>query len=178
MCEWLGIPALPPDTDQSPVFISATTGAGLKARSVSALVGTACREAGVAWSGHRLRAKYLTQMVEQALIELRRHGGRDVSDQAVLIYAAQLAGHGHPGSLQPYLDLIRARLIGVVVNRAVQDRFEIEGLRRGLASLGLVSLLTELVGTNGDSAQIAVLLRTAAEQFEGTRVGLQKVNAL
>ena len=95
----------PPST----IFVSEKTGKGLKLRAISNLIPGAFKKANVSGSGHRMRARYLTNLVEHYYDEVLSARGNAMSLDIVLLKAAEAAGHLHPETLRPYLNLVRKR---------------------------------------------------------------------
>lgn len=91
------------------VFLSEKTGMALQFGSITNLIGEAFKEAGVRGSGHRMRARYLTNLVEHYYDEAFAKHGNSISFDIVLLKAAEAAGHSNPASLRPYLNLVRKR---------------------------------------------------------------------
>jgi integrase len=91
------------------VFLSEKTGMALRFGSITNLIGEAFKEAGVRGSGHRMRARYLTNLVQHYYDEAFAKHGNSISFDIVLLKAAEAAGHANPSSLRPYLNLIRKR---------------------------------------------------------------------
>jgi hypothetical protein len=91
------------------VFLSEKTGMVLRFGSITNLIGEAFKEAGVRGSGHRMRARYLTNLVQHYYDEAFAKHGNSISFDIVLLKAAEAAGHANPSSLRPYLNLIRKR---------------------------------------------------------------------
>lgn len=93
------------------IFLSNKTGMGLNVDSVSHSFAKAFRKAGVRGSGHRVRARFLTNLVT-ALLEAQFEKFKSLPDAAsVLVPAAQIAGHNHIETLRPYLDLAKKALL-------------------------------------------------------------------
>jgi integrase len=91
------------------VFISTKSGTSLCLGAISNLFARAFKEAKVRGSAHRMRARYLTSLVEHYYEEAMEKHGSQVSYEVVLLKAAEAAGHNHPSSLRPYLNLVRKR---------------------------------------------------------------------
>ena len=93
------------------IFLSNKTGMSLNVDSVSQLFAKAFRKAGVRGSGHRVRARFLTNLVT-GLLEAQFEKFKSLPDAAsVLLPAAQIAGHNHIETLRPYLDLAKKALL-------------------------------------------------------------------
>jgi site-specific recombinase XerD len=91
------------------IFVSEKTGGALTLRSITNLFRSAFKKSKVEGSGHRMRARYLTNLVQYYYEEALSKEGRWISLDIVLLKAAEAAGHLHPESLRPYLNLIRKR---------------------------------------------------------------------
>lgn len=112
------------------VFLSEKTGDVLTADSVTRIFGYFFKKAGIKKANiHRLRAKYITEVIEFQLDRLSE-GGVEVDptsswQETVLVMATQLMGHSHPVSLMPYLNEIlqrRASKDGKVQPRSIAAR--------------------------------------------------------
>jgi integrase len=112
------------------VFLSEKTGDVLTADSVTRIFGYFFKKAGIKKANiHRLRAKYITEVIEFQLDRLAE-GGVEVDptsswQETVLVMATQLMGHSHPVSLMPYLNEIlqrRASKDGRVQPRSIEAR--------------------------------------------------------
>ncbi|MBA8835162.1 tyrosine-type recombinase/integrase [Rhizobium leguminosarum] len=95
------------------VFLSERGGV-LTADSVTRIFGNFFRLAGIKKANiHRLRAKYITEVIEFQLDRLAASGGTiDPTSnwtETILITATQLMGHSHPISLMPYLNEVLQR---------------------------------------------------------------------
>jgi hypothetical protein len=91
------------------VFISKKSGMALGLGAMTNLFAKAFKEAKVSGSGHRMRARYLTSLVEHYYEEAIEKHGSQITYEIVLLKAAEAAGHSHPASLRPYLNLVRKR---------------------------------------------------------------------
>ena len=91
------------------VFISKKSGMALSLGAMTNLFARAFKKAKVSGSGHRMRARYLTSLVEHYYEEAIEKHGSQISYEIVLLKAAEAAGHSHPTSLRPYLNLVRKR---------------------------------------------------------------------
>lgn len=114
--------------DQS-VFLS-ETGEGITADSVTRIAGQLFGAAGIEKANiHRLRARYITTVIELMLDRLAEQGvtvnRSEAWEQQVLAMAVELMGHSHPMSLRPYLNEILQRRMtedGRIDQRSVEDR--------------------------------------------------------
>jgi hypothetical protein len=75
-------------------------------------------------SGHRLRARFISLLVEALLDDAEQRGRMD-ADETILLIAAEAAGQKNTKSLRPYLDLARRKAFrrrnGHVENAASPD---------------------------------------------------------
>lgn len=86
------------------IFLSHTRGAALSKGAIGDALSAGFREAGVAGRPHRSRAKFLNDMVRLKAFKLWDiHGMKGTKDQDILDEVAEMAGHGHVGSLRPYI---------------------------------------------------------------------------
>lgn len=101
------------------VFLSTKTGRVLHADSISQKFAKAFRKAGVKGSGHRVRARFLTNLAVKTFErELERLGS--VPDLiSTLLPVAQIAGHNRIETLIPYLDVAKKRLLQKTVTERV-----------------------------------------------------------
>jgi integrase len=92
------------------VFIS-DRGSELNPNAVSNLMGKLFKDANVRNASlHRLRAVFLTRVVESFMVKVDEHG-IPIGEATVLLMAAEYAGHSNIWSLRPYLTALkRARL--------------------------------------------------------------------
>ena len=95
------------------VFLS-ETGEGITTDSVTRIAGQLFRAAGIEKANiHRLRARYITTVIELQLDRLAEQGitvnRSEAWEEQVLVMAVQLMGHSHPMSLRPYLNEILQR---------------------------------------------------------------------
>ncbi|HKO98143.1 MAG TPA: site-specific integrase [Pyrinomonadaceae bacterium] len=91
------------------VFLSEKTGRRLTLGAITNLFREAFKKASVRGSGHRMRARYLTNLVQHYYDEAFAKHGNSISFDIVLLKAAEAAGHASPASLRPYLNLVRKR---------------------------------------------------------------------
>ncbi|TDW31860.1 site-specific recombinase XerD [Rhizobium azibense] len=111
------------------VFLS-ETGDGITTDSVTRIAGQLFRAAGIEKANiHRLRARYITTVIELQLDRLAEQGvtvnRSEAWEEQVLVMAVQLMGHSHPMSLRPYLNEILQRRMtkdGRIEQRSVEDR--------------------------------------------------------
>ncbi len=93
------------------IFLSAKTGLQLTPDAVSQQFAKAFKKAGVKGSGHRVRARYLTNLVT-GLLEAQFEKFKSLPDVAsILLPAAQIAGHNNIETLRPYLDIARKGIL-------------------------------------------------------------------
>lgn len=93
------------------VFLSSKTGHGLHKDTLSQKFAKAFREAGVRGSGHRVRARFITNLAEQAYEAAYEKLGSVPDLASVLLPIAQLAGHNQVETLQPYIAVVMRRLL-------------------------------------------------------------------
>lgn len=116
-------------SDNSPIFLSEKGGA-LTTDSITRIFGVYFKKVGITKANiHRLRAKYITEMIE---FQLDRYsaGGLEIDmlsnwQDTILVAACQAMGHSHPISLLPYLTEIlqrRATLDGRLEPRSTITR--------------------------------------------------------
>lgn len=96
------------------LFLAATTGKPLNKQYISRRLSGLMKKAGVAGTGHRVRAKGLTDIV--AAFDGFDDRGQPKSAQDVLIRAAEKAGHSNPQSLRHYLALSRSEGLAAKLN--------------------------------------------------------------
>ena len=116
------------------LFLSSTTGGVLTPDHLSRRLSGLMRSVGIEnASGHRLRATGLTTLV------LAHDGvdttGRPLPARQVLIKVAEIAGHRHVQSLEPYLDLARASQFGSPTPDELRDTTSVRTLRREITAL-------------------------------------------
>ncbi|MCJ9720061.1 site-specific integrase [Agrobacterium sp. SHOUNA12C] len=95
------------------VFLS-ESGKGITTDSVTRIAGQLFQAAGIEKANiHRLRARYITTVIELQLDRLAEQGitvnRSEAWEEQVLVMAVQLMGHSHPMSLRPYLNEILQR---------------------------------------------------------------------
>ncbi len=98
-----------------PVFLS-ERGRALSTDSVTRICRELFAKAGISRANiHRLRAKYITVVIERCMDALGLEGqSADVVTtwtETILFMAAELMGHIHPRTLAPYLNAIRSRRV-------------------------------------------------------------------
>ncbi len=96
------------------LFLGATTGKPLNLQYISRRLSGLMNKAGVAGTGHRVRAKGLTDIV--TAFDGFDDRGQPKSAQDVLIRAAEKAGHSNPQSLRNYLALSRSEGLAAKLN--------------------------------------------------------------
>lgn len=93
------------------IFLSSKTGRVLDPDSVSQSFAKAFRKAKVKGSGHRVRARFLTNLtVSNLAAELERRGSMPDLTSALLM-VAEIAGHKNVGTLRPYIVAAKKRLL-------------------------------------------------------------------
>jgi integrase len=100
------------------IFISSTTGQVLAPDSVTKIMSTAFKAAGVKKASlHRLRAKAIVEELERyvdAFLELNIVIEPDSQwAETVLVKVAEMAGHASPMSLRPYLNFVLHRRLSL-----------------------------------------------------------------
>lgn len=93
------------------VFLSEKTGQAITLRAITNLLSGAFKGANVRGSGHRMRARYLTNLVQYYFEEALSKHGTSMSLDIVLLKVAEAAGHANPASLRAYLNLVRKRCL-------------------------------------------------------------------
>ncbi len=135
------------------IFLSTKTGLRLHKDSVSQRFAVAFRKAGVRGSLHRVRARFLTDLVQIALeAELEKLGS--IPDAiSLLLPIAEIAGHSNVANLTPYLAIGRKRLYRETVversaalkERAISSQRRVDvnlvKLRSSQAALDLVDAM-------------------------------------
>ena len=96
------------------LFLASTTGKPLNKQYISRRLSGLMKKAGVSGTGHRVRAKGLTDIV--AAFDGFDDRGQPKSAQDVLIRAAEKAGHSNPQSLRHYLALSRSESLAAKLN--------------------------------------------------------------
>ncbi|KAA1160224.1 hypothetical protein EU508_10810 [Pseudoalteromonas fuliginea] len=96
------------------LFLASTTGKRLNKQYISRRLSGLMKKAGVSGTGHRVRAKGLTDIV--AAFDGFDDRGQPKSAQDVLIRAAEKAGHSNPQSLRHYLALSRSEGLAAKMN--------------------------------------------------------------
>jgi integrase len=93
------------------VFLSSKSGRQLHPDSISQTFAKAFRKAGVGGSGHRVRARFLTNLTENAFeSEFERRGS--IPDLvSTLLPVAQIAGHSRVETLIPYVGIAKKRML-------------------------------------------------------------------
>jgi integrase len=123
--------------DPQEIFLSSKTGSPLHPDTTSQKFAEAFREAGVAGSGHRVRARFLTNLVERIYERDFERLGSVPDLTSVLLPAAQIAGHSDVRTLQPYLAIARKRLTGMTTaeRKALAEEKAVAAERRLGATL-------------------------------------------
>lgn len=102
------------------LFLGATTGKPLNLQYISRRLSGLMKKAGVDGTGHRVRAKGLTDIV--TAFDGFDDRGQPKSAQDVLIRAAEKAGHSNPESLRHYLALSRSEGLAAKLNNVELSR--------------------------------------------------------
>lgn len=95
----------PPSTPNA-LWISRKGGYALKSTSISDILKNGFSMAGVAGSGHRIRATHCVRLFRDYVAESKRRGGVHSDMEVVLERVAQIMGHNRPETLRPYLHLV------------------------------------------------------------------------
>jgi hypothetical protein len=158
-------------TEPQEVFLS-DRGTRLNLKSVSNIMTQIFRDAHVLnASGQRLRARYLTRLVE-SFLERKDEAGTTIDHDTVLLKAAEAAGHIHPETLRPYLNLVLKKRIlrseAELARQKAQNEREAarhaELTARRLVTANGVKALLEAV-KNGDSGRAADAITLLQKQF-------------
>ena len=110
--------------DPGKIFISSNSGAELNPNYVSTRLSGLMKDVNVNGTGHRIRAKGLTDIV--ASHDGYDKNGKPMRAEDVLFLAQEDAGHRNPKSLRPYLARSRAE--------GVASRIHADGLSRALGN--------------------------------------------
>jgi len=107
------------------VFIDHVKGTALNKQYISSRISALMKKAGIKGTGHRVRAKGLTDIV--ASYDGYDKNGQPLAVQDVLLRAAEKAGHSNPASLRAYLAMSRSegfaeRINKIELNRALEYR--------------------------------------------------------
>jgi site-specific recombinase XerD len=96
------------------LFLGSTTGLPLNKQYISRRLSGLMKKSGIKGTGHRVRAKGITDIV--AAFDGFDEKGQPLSAQDVLIRAAEKAGHSNPSSLRHYLALSRSEGLAAKLN--------------------------------------------------------------
>jgi len=133
------------------LFLAATTGKALNQQYISRRLSGLMKKAGVAGTGHRVRAKALTDIV--AAFDGFDERGQPKSAQDVLIRAAEKAGHSNPQSLRSYLALSRSEGLAAKLNSVELLRdleVKVETRKRQIAGIDGASDLFKAISNDVD----------------------------
>jgi site-specific recombinase XerD len=122
------------------IFLSSKTGISIQKDTVSQIFATAFRKAAVRGSMHRVRARFITGLTENAAEKEFEKFGSIPDATSLLLPIAQIAGHSNVETLLPYLAVGKKRLLRQTVAEAtalLQER-AVGAERR--ASINLVKL--------------------------------------
>ncbi|EJC80250.1 site-specific recombinase XerD [Rhizobium leguminosarum bv. trifolii WSM2297] len=170
------------NSNDDAVFLS-EEGGPLSEDSVTRIGGGVFAEAGVENANiHRLRARFITEVIELQLDMLAEEGvtvnRSEAWENQVLMMAVELMGHSHPMSLRPYLNSVLNRRLtkdGRVLVRSPEDRERsLERLRSTLTERVVQhSKLSEAdrMIASGDRAAAAVLLQQVIDALRLEPVG-------
>ncbi|APE04853.1 hypothetical protein CW735_02765 [Alteromonas sp. MB-3u-76] len=132
------------------LFLASTTGKPLNKQYISRRLSGLMKKAGVSGTGHRVRAKGLTDIV--AAFDGFDDRGQPKSAQDVLIKAAEKAGHSNPQSLRHYLALSRSEGLAAKMNNIELLRdleVKVQTRKKQLSQIEMASELFEAI-LNGD----------------------------
>lgn len=154
------------------IFISSTTGHRLHNDTVSQNLARVFREAKVRGSGHRARARFLTNLTE-AIFEAAFEKLGSVPDMtSILLPVAELAGHNNVATLRPYLAIAMRRLLQQTQaeRKATAETKAVAAERRAAASLlrlRATESVKELVHAveSGDKKKVLVTLHGLIEVY-------------
>ncbi|MGR9436198.1 tyrosine-type recombinase/integrase [Rhizobium leguminosarum] len=153
------------------VFLSEKGGA-LTPDSVTRICGCFFRAVGIKNANiHRLRARFITEIIEQCLDDLVENGQSvDLNSdwtETILVQAQKRMGHSHIRSLKPYLNEIKIRRLqidGMIKARSPEERDgEILNLNSSL-SVQLVEI--DQLAKVGTRQEVAARLRQMADDIE------------
>lgn len=111
------------------IFISSTTGKVLTPDSVTKIMGSAFKNAGVQKASlHRLRAKAIVEEIEKHVdaffdMDIIVEPGSQWAE-TILVRVAEMAGHASPISLRPYLNFVLARRLSLTEADRLKRRAE------------------------------------------------------
>jgi site-specific recombinase XerD len=131
------------------LFLGATTGKSLNKQYISRRLSGLMKKAGVDGTGHRVRAKGLTDIV--AAFDGFDDRGQPKSAQDVLIRAAEKAGHSDPKSLRPYLALSRSEGLAAKLNNVELLRdmeIKVQKCKKQLAGIDKANTLFEAISSD------------------------------
>lgn len=157
--------------DPSYVFLSEKGGV-LTTDSVTRICGRFFRAVGIKNANiHRLRARFITEVIEQSLDDLVANGQSvDLNSdwtESILTQAQRRMGHSHIMSLRPYLNEIKIRRIqvdGTMSGRTTKDR-DIEVVAFNSALSGRLSELDK-IALSGERQEVVAELRRMADEIE------------
>jgi integrase len=154
------------------VFLSSKTGHRLHNDTVSQNFAKAFRKAGVKGSGHRVRARFITNLAEASFEAAYEKLGSVPDLVSVLIPIAELAGHTNVETLKPYFAIVRRRLLiqTMAERRAAAETKAVAAERRaeaGLHRLKGAGMLSELARAveSGNKKKILTALRSLTEFY-------------
>lgn len=131
------------------LFLASTTGKPLNKQYISRRLSGLMKKAGVSGTGHRVRAKGLTDIV--AAFDGFDDRGQPKSAQDVLIRAAEKAGHSNPQSLRHYLALSRSEGLAAKLNNIELLRvleIKVQTLKKQLSEIDKAGALFDAILNN------------------------------
>jgi len=139
------------------VFIDHVKGTALNKQYISARISALMKKAGIKGTGHRVRAKGLTDIV--ASYDGYDKNGQPLAVQDVLLRAAEKAGHTNPTSLRAYLAMSRSegfaeRINKIELNRALE--LKVQGVKRKLDKYITIDSLVRAID-DGKSVEEAIV---------------------
>ncbi|MET0014357.1 MAG: hypothetical protein ABW088_11945 [Sedimenticola sp.] len=156
-------------TEPEELFLGSTTGLPLNKQYMSRRISSLMKKAEVKGTGHRVRAKGLTDVV--AAYDGWDEEGKPKSAEDVLLRAAEKAGHGDFKSLRPYLAFSRsegyaAKLNSIESLRAVETQLSIR--KKQLTNIEkLLPLLNAVLNSDQVEAELIKLLEDEVDWSSG-----------
>jgi site-specific recombinase XerD len=135
------------------IFLSSKTGRSLHPDTISQKFARAFRKAGVQGSGQRVRARFLSNLVEHTFESEFEKLGSVPDLTSILLPVAQIAGHSSVTTLQPYLAVAKKRLL----RRTTAERAAMAEERAIAVERRLIAAQTKLKAVNGLDALIKAI---------------------
>ncbi len=158
------------------IFLSSRTGEVMNLTAISNLLGRAFRAAKVPGWGHRLRARFLTNLTEAYFqIEYDRNGNK-YNPETILLKVAEVAGHERMETLRPYLNLVAKRFFETdeaqrFVNACARDLSRTRLLQERIRQLArmerLEKDLAEVIGAEAATRAAGVMSQLLRELASG-----------